>query len=246
MEKPAPVDDGRSPLGAAPIGPAVLVSATELARSDPETNFASTQRQVRGGKSVQWAEVLEEVVTPHESESDEESGDEEEQDMWIEVTSEGEAQEEVQVQELVDMGFTDAAVNQQLLGLFGGDVKRCVKELLRMERESADGDEEKFDQQNQVDESLEDSWGNQRCELGDEYWAAAARCFDEQDAHYDQEEEEFDDEEFERTEQRQEHQEFGGEQFDELEGEEFGVHDSNNEADEEEELLMFYDSRSFT
>lgn len=44
--------------------------------------------------------------------------------------------DEALVQDLVDMGFADRRLNKRLLFLNEGDVKKCVKELVRMEREA--------------------------------------------------------------------------------------------------------------
>jgi len=45
--------------------------------------------------------------------------------------------DEKKVQDLVDMGFKDLRMNRRLLVFFDGDIVKCVKELVRLEREQA-------------------------------------------------------------------------------------------------------------
>jgi hypothetical protein len=47
--------------------------------------------------------------------------------------------DEVAVDELVEMGFPDRRLCRRLLFLFEGETRKCVKEMMRLEREAADG-----------------------------------------------------------------------------------------------------------
>jgi len=64
--------------------------------------------------------------------------------------------DEKKVQDLVDMGFKDLRMNRRLLVFFDGDIVKCVKELVRLEREQAEAvDPAQFGYEEQYKQMIE-------------------------------------------------------------------------------------------